>query len=199
MIVGRDRGILVSLAGYDIFGDKYVGAALCTLSGKGRDHARLTYWSLKTPSSRNVHGAIVGHLQHAVGPWVSARRRSIPSASPARTIRGTTREPTSGPTRATKPSAYSHSNSLFGHSKMNASSSLALTLIQSSDRRPEAEHPEQQRPERGGVLVLNRVEPIPIEEAQANVDANSDTNTNSARLAQCRAVRILKKGAWNVL
>jgi hypothetical protein len=60
---------------------------------------------------------------------------------------------------------------------MNASSSLALTLIQSSDRRPEAEHPEQQRPERGGVLVLNRVEPIPIEEAQANVDANWDTNT----------------------
>src|SRR5215469_4470119 len=33
------------------------------------------------------------------------------------------------------------------------------------DRRPEAKHPEQQRPERGRVLVLDRVEPIPIEEA----------------------------------
>ena len=31
------------------------------------------------------------------------------------------------------------------------------------DRRPEPEYPEQQRPERGRVFVLDGVKPIPIE------------------------------------
>src|SRR6202163_1906630 len=69
--------------------------------------------------------AMVRHLARVVGvgvetadmlvnevlsrPMSSASRRSISSASPARTIRSTSREPTSGPTRATKPSAYSAS------------------------------------------------------------------------------------------
>jgi hypothetical protein len=37
---------------------------------------------------------------------------------------------------------------------------------------PETEYPEQQRPEYRRVLVLYRVEPISIEKAQTNVDAN---------------------------
>src|SRR5947209_1595582 len=58
----------------------------------------------------------------------------------------------------------------LGHpaSPANLEHGLDAILNQAADdrdRRPEAEHPEQQRPECGGIFVLNRVEPIPIEEA----------------------------------